>query len=50
MNDNLSWAQDDIEGMTIDALVIWDIAVPGEDDIDEDDIIDDQSNDVDQEE
>ena len=36
-NDNQGWAWDDIEGMTIDASVTGDIAVPGWDDIDEND-------------
>ena len=35
-NDNLGWAQDDIEFITIDASVIGDIAVLGGDDMDED--------------
>ena len=44
-NDNLGWAQDDIEFITIDASVIGDIAVLGGTRI----TINNQSNDVDQE-
>ena len=35
-NDNLGWAQDDIEFITIDASVTRDIAGLGGDDMDED--------------
>lgn len=48
--DNLGWAWDNVEGMTIDASVIGDKAVHEWDNLNEDEFIDDKSNDEDHEE
>ena len=44
MSDNLGWAQDDVEGMTIDAFIIVERDLYEIDNLDYYEFIDDESN------